>query len=119
LVKTLLSILKDLGHLEAAKKLIPFVKDRPGHDWWYAIDGSKSERELGWQPQETIGTGLRRSVEWYLKNGDWMRYVQDDGHKEGFGQITKNVRRRLHSLTRRTIPNTSFDATSDFLSCRQ
>jgi dTDP-glucose 4,6-dehydratase len=56
-------------------------KDRPGHDWRQAIDGSKSERELGWRPQEVIGTGLRRTVDWYLKNRDWIRSVQDDGHK--------------------------------------
>ena len=82
LVKTLLSILRELDHLQATEKLISFVKDRPGHDWRYAIDGTKSERELGWRPRETIGTGLRRTVEWYLKNDDWTRSVQDDGHKE-------------------------------------
>jgi dTDP-glucose 4,6-dehydratase len=71
LVKTLLSLLKDLGHLQAARK-IPFVKDRPGHDWRYAIDGYKSERELGWRPRETIGTGLLRTVGWYLENSDWI-----------------------------------------------
>jgi dTDP-glucose 4,6-dehydratase len=68
LVKNLLSILRELEHLQATEKSISFVKDRPGHDWHYAIDGTKSERELGWRPRETIGTGLRRTVEWYLKN---------------------------------------------------
>ena len=82
LVKNLLSILRELGHPQATEKLISFVKDRPGHDWRYAIDGSNSERELGWRPQETIGTGLRGTVEWYLQNSDWIRFVQDNGHKE-------------------------------------
>jgi len=81
LVKTLLSILRELGHPQATEKLISFVKDRPGHDSRYAIDGSKIELELGWRAQETIGTGLRQTVEWYLKNGDWVRSVQDDGQK--------------------------------------
>ena len=49
LVKTLLSILRELGHPQATEKLISFVKDRPGHDWRYAIDVTKSERELGWK----------------------------------------------------------------------
>jgi len=82
LVKVLLSLLRELGHPQATEGLISFVKDRPGHDWRYAIDGTKSERELGWRPRETIGTGLRRTVEWYLKNDDWTQSVQDDGHKE-------------------------------------
>jgi dTDP-glucose 4,6-dehydratase len=43
-------------------------KDRLGHDWRQAIEGSKSKRELGWRPREIIGTGIRRSVEWYLAN---------------------------------------------------
>ena len=81
-MKNLLSILRELGHPQATEKLISFVKDRPGHDWRYAIDGSKSERELGWRPQETIGTGLLRTVEWYLKNGDGIRTLQDDERKE-------------------------------------
>jgi len=72
LVKTLLSILRELGHPQAMEKLISFVKDRPGHDWRYAIDGTKSERELGWRPAETIRTGLRRTVEWYLKNEPYL-----------------------------------------------
>ena len=48
----------------------------------YAIEATKRERESGWRPQETIGTGLRRTIDWYLKNGDWIRSVPDDGYKE-------------------------------------
>ena len=51
--------------------LITFVKDRPGHDVRYAIDASKIERELGWVPQETFDSGLRKTVEWYLDNKVW------------------------------------------------
>ena len=55
--------------------LITFVKDRPGHDRRYAIDASKIARELGWKPQETFATGLRKTVEWYLSNTDWVNSV--------------------------------------------
>lgn len=53
------------------RSLITFVKDRPGHDFRYAIDAGKVERDLGWRPQETFDTGLRRTVAWYLQNRDW------------------------------------------------
>lgn len=55
--------------------LITFVTDRPGHDKRYAIDASKIARELGWQPQETFETGLRKTVAWYLENTDWWERV--------------------------------------------
>ncbi len=54
---------------------ITYVKDRPGHDRRYAIDASKIERELGWKPQETFDTGIRKTVEWYLSNKDWTQSV--------------------------------------------
>lgn len=55
--------------------LITYVKDRPGHDARYAIDASKIERELGWVPQETFESGLRKTVLWYLSNSDWWQRV--------------------------------------------
>ncbi|MBZ9784470.1 dTDP-glucose 4,6-dehydratase [Pseudomonas sp. REP124] len=68
--------------------LITFVQDRPGHDQRYAIDASKIERELGWVPQETFASGLRKTVEWYLNNMDWCRRVQDGSYKgERLGTI--------------------------------
>jgi dTDP-glucose 4,6-dehydratase len=74
--------LRELGHPQATEKLISFVKDRPGHDWRYAIDGSKSERELGWRPRETFATGLKRTLEWYMANPGWVAGVQDEKHRE-------------------------------------
>ena len=61
--------------------LITFVRDRPGHDLRYAIDASKIERELGWVPEETFETGLRKTVQWYLDNLDWCRRVQDGSYQ--------------------------------------
>ena len=58
---------------------ITFVTDRPGHDLRYAIDASKIARELGWVPQETFETGLRKTVQWYLENrNSWCKHIQDN-----------------------------------------
>lgn len=67
--------------IENFANLITFVKDRPGHDQRYAIDASKIERELGWQPAETFESGLRKTVLWYLNNLDWCRHVQDGSYQ--------------------------------------
>ncbi|WP_252273533.1 dTDP-glucose 4,6-dehydratase [Pseudomonas subflava] len=61
--------------------LITFVKDRPGHDQRYAIDASKIQHELGWVPQETFASGLRKTVQWYLDNLEWCRHVQDGSYQ--------------------------------------
>jgi dTDP-glucose 4,6-dehydratase len=57
------------------RDLITFVKDRPGHDRRYAIDAAKIKWDLGWVPQETFDTGLRKTVLWYLENCDWWGRV--------------------------------------------
>jgi|TARA_R100000687_G_scaffold47793_1_gene38217 dTDP-glucose 4,6-dehydratase len=64
------------------KNLIEFVTDRPGHDARYAIDASKIERELGWKPQETFATGLRKTVQWYLDNRQWCENVMDGSYQQ-------------------------------------
>ncbi|MBK4997439.1 6-dehydratase [Pseudomonas sp. S37] len=61
--------------------LITYVQDRPGHDLRYAIDAGKIERELGWVPQETFASGLRKTVQWYLANLEWCRHVQDGSYQ--------------------------------------
>lgn len=61
--------------------LITHVKDRPGHDLRYAIDAGKIQRELGWVPQESFETGLRKTVQWYLDNMEWSRRVQDGSYQ--------------------------------------
>lgn len=62
-------------NIQNYKDLITFVKDRPGHDRRYAIDASKIENELGWKPQETFETGLRKTVQWYLQNESWWSRI--------------------------------------------
>jgi dTDP-glucose 4,6-dehydratase len=63
-------------------RLITYVKDRPGHDRRYAIDARKIERELGWRPAETFESGLRKTVQWYLDNPDWIAGVQSGAYRE-------------------------------------
>ena len=64
------------------RRLISFVKDRPGHDRRYAIDASKIERELGWRPAETFDSGIRKTVRWYLDNADWVDGVQSGAYRD-------------------------------------
>ena len=76
------------GNVATYAELIRFVEDRPGHDRRYAIDAGKLERELGWTPRETLASGLRKTVQWYLANPDWCRHVQDgsyQGQRLGLG----------------------------------
>ena len=64
------------------ERLITFVKDRPGHDRRYAIDATKLCTELGWRPNETFETGLRKTVEWYLANSEWVQGVQSGAYRD-------------------------------------
>ncbi|TKD44163.1 dTDP-glucose 4,6-dehydratase [Azotobacter chroococcum] len=63
-------------------ELVTFVTDRPGHDRRYAIDARKLERELGWKPAETFETGIRKTVQWYLANQDWVAGVLDGSYRD-------------------------------------
>lgn len=69
-------------HLNTYKELINFVQDRPGHDLRYAIDASKIQRDLGWVPDETFESGLRKTVEWYLANPDWVARVKSGAYRQ-------------------------------------
>ena len=85
IVKTVCALLDELrpradGHLYASQ--IAYVQDRPGHDRRYAIDARKIERELGWKPQETFETGIRKTVRWYLDHPDWVAQVQSGAYRD-------------------------------------
>lgn len=75
---------------------ITFVKDRPGHDLRYAIDASKIEQELGWKPQETFETGIRKTVRWYLENPEWVAHVTSGEYQNW---LSKNYQKRGEELT--------------------
>jgi dTDP-glucose 4,6-dehydratase len=84
-VKTLCRILDELKPKADGLKYesqITFVKDRPGHDRRYAIDATKLEKELHWRPQETFETGIRKTVEWYLNNQEWLSHVVNGDYKK-------------------------------------
>jgi dTDP-glucose 4,6-dehydratase len=72
------------------REQIAFVEDRPGHDRRYAIDAGKIKRELGWAPQETFETGLRKTVQWYLDHQKWCQRVRDGSYRgERLGLLEK------------------------------
>lgn len=84
-VRTICSLLDELSPtkfegIDKHEELITFVADRPGHDLRYAIDATKMEKELGWRPQETFDSGLRKTVQWYLKNESWWCRVLDGSY---------------------------------------
>ncbi|MGO4746199.1 dTDP-glucose 4,6-dehydratase [Serratia quinivorans] len=84
-VQTICDLLEELAPnkpqgVEKYRDLITYVKDRPGHDMRYAIDAGKIDRELGWRPQETFESGIRKTVSWYLNNETWWRRVQDGSY---------------------------------------
>ena len=83
-VNILCSILDELmPKLDKSKysSQITYVKDRPGHDRRYAIDATKIENEVGWKPQETFDTGIRKTVEWYLANPTWANNILNGSYK--------------------------------------
>jgi dTDP-glucose 4,6-dehydratase len=84
IVKQVCSLLDDLRPDPAGPRarLITYVTDRPGHDRRYAIDARKIERELGWRPAETFASGLRKTVQWYLDNPDWVARVQSGAYRD-------------------------------------
>lgn len=78
---TLLDELQPRADGRSYKEQITFVQDRPGHDRRYAIDASKIERELGWKPQETFESGIRKTVQWYLDNRQWWERVLNGSYQ--------------------------------------
>ena len=88
-VHTICDILQQLRPKESSyRDQITYVQDRPGHDRRYAIDSSKIQQELGWVPEETFESGIRKTVQWYLENAEWCQRVQDGSYqRERLGQL--------------------------------
>ena len=89
IVKTVCALLGELrprADGQSYETQITYVKDRPGHDRRYAIDATKIHRELGWKPAETFDTGIRKTVQWYLENADWVTSVQSGDYRNWIGQ---------------------------------
>ena len=79
---TLLDTLRPRADGRSYASQISYVTDRPGHDRRYAIDAQKIERALGWRPAETFESGIRKTVQWYLDNQDWVAQVQSGAYRE-------------------------------------
>jgi dTDP-glucose 4,6-dehydratase len=84
IVHTVCALLDELRPKNGSRyqSQITYVQDRPGHDRRYAIDASKIERELGWKPAETFESGIRKTVQWYLANPEWVAHVQSGAYRE-------------------------------------
>ncbi|MCY1292312.1 dTDP-glucose 4,6-dehydratase 2 [compost metagenome] len=94
-VRTLCDLLEELAPEKPAgiaryEDLITYVQDRPGHDMRYAIDAGKIQRELGWAPQESFDSGIRKTVEWFLSNREWWQRVQDGSYQRERLGVTCN-----------------------------
>lgn len=85
LICNILDKLRPMPNRASYEELITFVEDRPGHDLRYAVDTTRIERELGWQPTETFPSGLRRTIQWYLDRQDWVAHLRHryDGQRIG------------------------------------
>ena len=77
-----LDVLRPRADGQSYRTQITFVKDRPGHDRRYAIDARKIERDLGWKPQETFETGIRKTVQWYLDHPQWVNNVTSGAYRQ-------------------------------------
>jgi dTDP-glucose 4,6-dehydratase len=85
IVRTVCALLDELrprADGQSYSQQVTYVKDRPGHDRRYAIDAGKLERELGWKPAETFETGIRKTVQWYLDNPEWVKNVQSGAYRD-------------------------------------
>jgi len=90
LVRMLCDLMDELAPdlpVRPAQNLITFVRDRPGHDRRYAIDATKIRTELGWQPQETVEGGLRKTIQWYLDHRDWWQPLLSKEYQEYYGKV--------------------------------
>lgn len=97
-VHTLCNLLDELRPCadgSSYRTLITYVQDRPGHDLRYAIDASKIQRELGWVPEETFESGIRKTVEWYLNNPEWVAHIKSGTYQQW---LDKNYAERMSQV---------------------
>ena len=90
LVRKVCDLLDEMLGGDSRKDLITFVKDRPGHDRRYAIDPSHIERQLGWKPCHTFDQGLRKTVQWYLDNNDWLERCVSGEYQNYYNMMYSN-----------------------------
>ena len=91
LIQKLCDLMDNKLSLELGKsrKLIAFVKDRPGHDKRYAIDARKMENDLGWKPKESFESGIQKTIHWYLNNKDWLKNVTSGAYQDYYSNQYK------------------------------
>ena len=86
--RTNLEVVKTiLKALDKPESLIRYVKDRPGHDLRYAIDPTKIETEIGWEPKYNFDTGIKQTIEWYLENQDWWKHIISGEYSSYFDKM--------------------------------
>jgi dTDP-glucose 4,6-dehydratase len=80
-----------LGREEGtSEKLISYVKDRAGHDLRYAIDATKIQQELGWEPSLQFEEGIELTIDWYLANQDWLDHVTSGAYQDYYSELYGN-----------------------------
>ena len=90
IIKTIHILLNPTGRVPELNTVIEFVTDRAGHDLRYAIDTTKIKTELGWEPEETFETGVKKTVMWYLSNKEWMDHVTSGEYQKWLDTNYKN-----------------------------
>lgn len=88
IINAIVKIVAEVKNLDVAKlkSLITYVKDRPGHDWRYAIDCSKVEKEIGWHPSPSLEERLKETVVWYINNPEWVQHVESGSYRKWIEQ---------------------------------
>ena len=70
--------------LDKSENLIEYVKDRPGHDLRYAIDSTKIEKQLGWKREYDFNRGIKKTIDWYITNQDWLEDIKTERYKNSY-----------------------------------
>ena len=90
IVKMIVSYIHDNVDPTVDESLITFVADRKGHDRRYAIDATKIKEELGWYPETKFEDGIKKTIEWYLKNKEWLKNVTSGEYQKYYERMYSN-----------------------------